>query len=116
MLSLSDAQFATVFNAAEPLVPSDRSRFLEDVATALAAPPELGDGAIARTYREIQRRYFQPPQIDGHDYSMPSTRGSHSDSSGMYVTITRNTSMASSHGHTATVSSVMPILAMPDAT
>src|SRR5262249_33472760 len=49
-------------------------------------------------------------------HSMPSRRGSHSDISGMYVTSTRNTSMVSSHGHTAIVSSVMPILAMPDAT
>jgi hypothetical protein len=37
MLSLSDDQLATVFNAAAPWLPADRSRFLEDVATALAA-------------------------------------------------------------------------------
>jgi len=48
--------------------------------------------------------------------SIPSMRGSHSEISGMNVTATRNPSIVSSHGHTAMVSSVMPILAMPDAT
>ena len=66
MLSLTDDQLSTVFNAAEPLLPADRSRFLEDVATAHAAIPELGDGSIARTCREIQRRYFHPPVDTAH--------------------------------------------------
>src|SRR5512135_2120194 len=47
---------------------------------------------------------------------MPSAFGSQIDSGGQYVTITRNTSIVSSQGQTATVSSVMPILAIPDAT
>ena len=66
MLALTDDQLATVMNAAEPLLPADRSRFLEDVATALATIPELGDGSIARTCREIQRRYFTPPADTAH--------------------------------------------------
>src|SRR3954468_8971963 len=47
---------------------------------------------------------------------MPSVCGSQIDSAGQYVTITRNTSIGNSHGHTANVSSVMIILVMPDAT
>jgi len=47
---------------------------------------------------------------------IPSTLGSHSDSPGQYVTITRKASSPTSHGITATVSSVMPIFAMPEAT
>ena len=66
MLSLTDDQLATVFHAAEPLSPADRSRFLEDVATALAAIPELGDGSIARTVRACQQKYFRPPADTGH--------------------------------------------------
>jgi len=50
------------------------------------------------------------------DYNIPSIRGSHSDSSGMYVTITRKISMVTSHGQVAMVSSVMPMRAIPDAT
>ena len=47
---------------------------------------------------------------------MPSSLGSHSEICGTYVTTTRKHSIVSSHGHTAMVSSVMPILAMPEAT
>lgn len=47
---------------------------------------------------------------------IPSSLGSHSDRPGQYVTTTRKASIVSSHGHTATVNSVIPILAMPDAT
>ena len=60
MLSLTDDQLATVMNAAEPLLPADRSRFLQAVATALDGQ-EIGDGVVARTCREIQSRYFHPP-------------------------------------------------------
>lgn len=42
--------------------------------------------------------------------------GNHSDKPGQYVTTIRNDSMVSSQGQTAWVSSVMPILVMPEAT
>ena len=38
----------------------DRDLFLRDVARALVGQ-ELGDGTVARTCREIQRRYFKLP-------------------------------------------------------
>ena len=60
MLSLTDAQLDCVFAAAEPLDVNDRDLFLRDVARALDGQV-LGDGTVARTCREIQRRYFRPP-------------------------------------------------------
>src|SRR3954462_1635305 len=60
MLSLSDAQLDCVFAAAQPLDVNDRDLFLRDVARALDGQ-EIGDGLVARTCREIQRRYFRPP-------------------------------------------------------
>jgi hypothetical protein len=62
-LSLSDAQLDAVFNAARPLQPRDRSRFLEDVAAELAVYPDPGDGTVAKVCRLVQRRYFDPPQL-----------------------------------------------------
>ena len=47
---------------------------------------------------------------------MPSCCGSHSVSGGQYVISTRNTSIVSSHGQTATVISLRPSLLMPLAT
>jgi hypothetical protein len=52
----------------------------------------------------------------GPHYIMPSSRGNQSDICGMYVTIIRKTSMVNNHGHTAMVSSVIPIFAIPLAT
>ena len=54
-LALSDAQLDCVLRAAEPLDVADRDLFLRDVARALDGQ-ELGDGTLARTCREIQRR------------------------------------------------------------
>jgi hypothetical protein len=59
-LALTDEQLSAVYAAAEPLVPADRSLFLQDVAAELDGK-ELGDG---RVVREVQRRYFHPPTLD----------------------------------------------------
>ncbi len=42
--------------------------------------------------------------------------GNHNVNPGQYVTTARKPSIVSSHGNTATVSSLMPILVMPEAT
>jgi hypothetical protein len=55
-----------VFRAAEPLLPADRSLFLIDVAAALDGQ-ELGDGLVARVCRDVQRRYFDPPDLSHYD-------------------------------------------------
>jgi len=65
-LSFSDEQLTQIFRAAAPLTPDQRLAFLEDLASSLRqASRPLGDGLVYRTVREVQRRYFDPPSIDG---------------------------------------------------
>jgi hypothetical protein len=61
MLRLTDAELEVVFNAARPLHPRDRDRFLQAIASELAKLPTLGDGVVHHVCTEIQRRYFSPP-------------------------------------------------------
>jgi hypothetical protein len=61
-LHLSDSQLEQILRAAAPLAPADRSTFLADVAAALRGQT-LGDGAVFRIIREIQGRYFHPPEL-----------------------------------------------------
>ena len=60
---LSEDQISIVLNAARPLPIQDRDAFLHDVVEALDHCPELGDGAVSRLCRELQRRYFDPPNL-----------------------------------------------------
>jgi hypothetical protein len=43
---------------------SPARRFLQALAEALQGQHEVGDGLLYRTIREIQRRHFDPPQLD----------------------------------------------------
>ena len=66
-IRLSDEQMSAVFAAAHPLPSDRRSAFLEDVARELAGLPDIGDGAVHRTVMRVQKRFFDPPQLDsGH--------------------------------------------------
>jgi hypothetical protein len=64
LLALSDAELEAVMFYAHPLVPAVRSQFLQAVAERLAGH-ELGAGLVARVARELQREYFEPPDL-GH--------------------------------------------------
>ena len=65
-LSFSDEQLTQIFRATAPLTPDQRLAFLEDLANSLRqASHPLGDGLVYRTVREVQRRHFDPPAIDG---------------------------------------------------
>jgi hypothetical protein len=64
-LALSDAQLDQILRSAQPLRPSARSAFLEDVAQALNGH-ELGDGFVQRTCATIQRKYFDAPLETAH--------------------------------------------------
>jgi len=66
-LSFSDDQLTQIFRAAAPLTPDQRLAFLEDLTRELQANHggSLGDGLVYRTVREVQRRHFDPPSIDG---------------------------------------------------
>lgn len=61
-IHLSDSQLEQLLRAAAPLAPKDRSPSLADVAEALRGQA-LGDGAVFRIIREIQGRYFHPPEF-----------------------------------------------------
>ena len=64
-LALSDTQLDIVFRMAAPLLAADRPAFLEDVALAFGGLPEVGDGIVARTCAQVQRKYWRPPEL-GH--------------------------------------------------
>jgi hypothetical protein len=62
-LALTDAQLDIVFRMAAPLLDVDRSMFLEDVARELGGLRAIGDGIVARTCAQVQRKYWRPPEI-----------------------------------------------------
>jgi hypothetical protein len=64
-LALTDDQMSAVLRAAEPLLPGDRTPFLEALAQALATQRVLGDGLIHRVIADTQRRFFEPPDERG---------------------------------------------------
>jgi hypothetical protein len=64
-LALDDAQITTIMRAARILAPADRDAFLRQVAAVLELQPAIGDGIVARVCREIQQRYWVPPELDG---------------------------------------------------
>ncbi len=63
-IALTDLQLTAVFDAARPLAVASRDAFLLDFATALAGVVDPGDGTVFRLIREVQRRHFDPPQVD----------------------------------------------------
>jgi hypothetical protein len=65
LLGLSDNQIAIVMAHAHPLQSCDRPQFLQAVADRLTGFTELGDGLVARACRELQRGYFDPPNLGG---------------------------------------------------
>ena len=63
----TDRELQIVFDAARPLPVDRRDEFLREVANALrrAHASELGEGAIYRIARDVQARFFDPPDLDG---------------------------------------------------
>lgn len=64
MISLSDAELDAVMNAARPLQPQARSEFLRALA-AVENQRQFGPGLVHRVARDLQRRYFDPPDLSG---------------------------------------------------
>jgi hypothetical protein len=62
-ISLTDSQLKLVMDAARPLSPHARDRFLRQVAEAICALPERGDGAIHRAIRSIWRENYDAPDL-----------------------------------------------------
>jgi hypothetical protein len=63
LVGLSDSELAAVMDAARPLAPKDRSEFLRAVASELAKHELLGPGVVGRVVSQMQRKYFDPPQV-----------------------------------------------------
>jgi hypothetical protein len=74
-IALSDSELTTIMAACRPLNPADRESFLRAVATVLGGKSilgeVLGDGVVSRVCREIQSRYWQPPELDGRPHVTP---------------------------------------------
>jgi hypothetical protein len=64
-LRLTDSQITAIFAAARRLAVQDRDPFLQEVAGLLAGIVDPGDGDVARAIRAVQRKYFDPPVLDG---------------------------------------------------
>ena len=63
--SLTEDQLDIILRAARPLAEADHAAFLEEVTEALAQCQEVGVGIVYRACREAQRRYWEPPRLDG---------------------------------------------------
>ena len=63
MISLSDAELAAISDAARPLPHKARSEFLQAVAAELEHQEQRGPGVVYRACRELQKKYFDPPQF-----------------------------------------------------
>jgi len=64
-LKLSDAELNAVLAAARPLAVEMRDPFLRAVANALQSSEVIGPGIVARTCAELQRQFFDPPDLTG---------------------------------------------------
>jgi hypothetical protein len=68
-IGITDSQLQMIMRACEPLLPADRDPFLRALARALGGGPQpLGDGAVYRAVKLLQRQYWRPPAVDaGHE-------------------------------------------------
>jgi hypothetical protein len=64
-LQLNDDEMKILRRLAEPIDQQRRPQFLEEVAAELEASRqagEIGEGAVHRVARALQRRFWDPPQ------------------------------------------------------
>ena len=65
-LQLNDDEMSVLLSLAGPIDQQRRPQFLQEVAAELEAKRqagELGEGYVHRLARQIQRRYFTPPEL-----------------------------------------------------
>jgi hypothetical protein len=62
-IALSDSELDAIMTACRPLAPHARDRFLRQVAEAICALPERGDGAVHRAIRSVWRENYDPPDL-----------------------------------------------------
>jgi hypothetical protein len=67
-LQLTDDEMTILRRLAEPIGQQRRPQFLEEVAAELEAKRqagEIGEGAVHRVARTLQRKFFDPPEFTG---------------------------------------------------
>jgi hypothetical protein len=65
-LHLSDTEMTLLMSLAQPIEQHRRPQFLQEVAAELEVKRqagEIGEGAVHRVARSIQRRFFDPPAL-----------------------------------------------------
>jgi hypothetical protein len=73
-IRLTAAELDAVLAAAKPLARDVRDAFLQHVAAELSTCAEIGPGTVHRVCRETQRKFFDPPDIDGRGGSQSKYR------------------------------------------
>jgi hypothetical protein len=61
---LSDDELSAVMAAARPLAVEMRDPFLQAVAHALSARDVIGPGTVHQVCRDLQRQFFDPPDLE----------------------------------------------------
>ena len=64
-ICLSDSELTAIMDAARPLAPHARDHFLRQIAEAICALPERGDGSVARAIRSVWHTYYDVPDLRG---------------------------------------------------
>jgi hypothetical protein len=62
-ISLTDSELQAVMDAARPLQPRDRDRFLRAVAQAITELPEIGPGSVHRAIASVWRQHYDAPDL-----------------------------------------------------
>ena len=70
-LSLTTEEMDLLLTLAAPIDQRQRDQFLQEVAAELEAKRqagEVGEGSVHRVGRVVQRRFFDPPQLNESKY------------------------------------------------
>jgi hypothetical protein len=70
-LRLSDDELNAVMAAARPIDVSRRDAFLQRVAVTLQGCNEIGPGVVYRVAAQVQREFFDPPDLSHAGGRMP---------------------------------------------
>jgi hypothetical protein len=62
-IRLSDSELDAVMSAARPIAVERRDAFLQQVAVTLQGCNEIGPGVVYRVAAQVQREFFDPPDL-----------------------------------------------------
>jgi hypothetical protein len=72
--SFSTEEMDVLRSLAQPLAAGKRDAFLEAVASALDSTGARGPGRVHQVAREVQRQFFNPPELNTKGYAAPFPR------------------------------------------